>query len=487
MLATCPPSHQALVEELLTACSASIEELRMSAAELPKQQDQTQVQPSLQDLAASLQRERELQQVIMENTAAHLAYFDPDFTFLRVNEAYAQGSGYAREDLIGRNHFHLFPHPENQAIFERVRDTGEPVSFRAKPFTFPDQPERGITYWDWTLMPVNDAEGRVQGLVLSAIDVTDSVRTEEVLRAERDKAQTYLDIAGVILVVLSADQTVSLINRRGCEILGYEEEDIVGQNWFDTFIPEQEREKVRAAFDRLITGEEEFAETFENAVLTQSGEKRTIGWRNALLRDSMGNVTGTLSSGEDITERQWAEEQLRQQHQFLETILNSLPYPFYVINVEDYSVEMANRTAYAGRLKGDLTCFALSHGRGQPCSPADHPCPLQEILVTKEPTVVEHLHVDQDGHRQYVEVHGFPIPDSEGNVTQIAEYLVDITQRKQAEAAIQRTPVPDPVLSLSLLSELGLPEAKEREGRPWPKTWPGIPSDQQWFQRPNRQ
>ena len=46
------------------------------------------------------------------------------------------------------NHFALFPHPENQAAFERVRETGQPVEFHARPFEYSDQPERGVTYWD---------------------------------------------------------------------------------------------------------------------------------------------------------------------------------------------------------------------------------------------------------------------------------------------------------------------------------------------------
>jgi hypothetical protein len=72
----------------------------------------------------------------------------------------------------------LFPNVENQAIFEQVRDTGQPVEFHAKPFEFPDQPERGVTHWDWTLAPVTDEDGQVEGLVLSLLDVTERVRAE---------------------------------------------------------------------------------------------------------------------------------------------------------------------------------------------------------------------------------------------------------------------------------------------------------------------
>ncbi|PKL61329.1 MAG: hypothetical protein CVV31_11645 [Methanomicrobiales archaeon HGW-Methanomicrobiales-2] len=135
-----------------------------------------------QSLAADLAEERDLLRTVMEYTDVHLAYLDPEFRFVRVNTAYAEGSGYSREELLGRRHFDLFPNPENQAIFQRVRDTGEAFRVYAKPFSYVDQSERGTTYWDWSLVPVKDAKGDVQGLVFSLADVTERIRAEERVR-----------------------------------------------------------------------------------------------------------------------------------------------------------------------------------------------------------------------------------------------------------------------------------------------------------------
>src|SRR3990172_10895697 len=87
-------------------------------------------------------------------------------------------------------------------------------------------------------------------------------RAEKTLRAERDKAQRYLDVAGVIIVVIDADQKVSLINKKGCEILGYEEKEIIGKNWFDRFVPERMRDVIKVTFLKLIAGEIEPVEYF---------------------------------------------------------------------------------------------------------------------------------------------------------------------------------------------------------------------------------
>jgi len=129
-------------------------------------------------------------------------------------------------------------------------------------------------------------------------------QAEEALHQERNKAQKYLDVAGVMLVAIDANQKVSLINKKGCEILGCKEEEIIGQNWFDKFLPERVRDEVIAAFEKLMAGEIEPVEYFENPVLTRTGGETFIAWHNAVLTDAAGNIVGVLCSGEDITERQ---------------------------------------------------------------------------------------------------------------------------------------------------------------------------------------
>ncbi|UCD89516.1 MAG: PAS domain S-box protein, partial [Desulfobacterales bacterium] len=159
-------------------------------------------------------------------------------------------------------------------------------------------------------------------------DITERKQIDAAIRQERDKAQDYLDIAGVILVALNPDQTIELINKKGCEILGYQEEEIIGKNWFDNFLPERMRDEVREIFGRLLNGEIEPIEYFENPVLTKSNKERMISWHNAVLRDDNGNIIGTLSSGEDVTEQRGAEVEKRklasyiQQSQKMEAIGN---------------------------------------------------------------------------------------------------------------------------------------------------------------------
>jgi len=155
-------------------------------------------------------------------------------------------------------------------------------------------------------------------------EVDDRKQAERVLQEERDRAKRYLEIAGVIIVVLNSDQTVQLINRKGCEVLGYEPGEIIGTNWFDSFVPEKDRERTRAGFVELIAGNIDPIEYFENLVLTKNKEERIISWHNTVLRDQMGKIVATLSSREDITERKQIEEELRKAHEELSSFSRDL-------------------------------------------------------------------------------------------------------------------------------------------------------------------
>ncbi len=142
-------------------------------------------------------------------------------------------------------------------------------------------------------------------------DISARKQAEEALRNERDRAQAYLDVAGVMLLAIGVDGRVKLINKKGCDILGCSEEDVIEENWFDLFIPMHERENIRNGFNKIIAGEITQWEYHVNPIVTRNGQKKIIAWHNVLLKNDQGDIIGTLSSGEDITERRRLEEQLQ--------------------------------------------------------------------------------------------------------------------------------------------------------------------------------
>ncbi len=129
--------------------------------------------------------------------------------------------------------------------------------------------------------------------------------------------QQFLDVAEVILLVVGRDERVELINRKGCEILGRSETEILGSNWFDLALPGSIRDDVRRVFTALLKGEGAEGEHYHNPIVTRSGQERWISWHNTLLRDDSGEIRGTLSSGEDVTESLHTETVLRDRQKVL--------------------------------------------------------------------------------------------------------------------------------------------------------------------------
>jgi PAS domain S-box-containing protein len=163
------------------------------------------------------ERSRDLD-AFFSHTITPLVILDRKFNFVRVNKAYAEADQRDISEFAGHNHFEFYPHKENERIFKKVVRTKKPYHALAKPFSYPDHPEWGVTYWDWTLVPVLDEAGKVQLLILSLKDVTESKRTELrkgvinsllELFAQKTSRKEYLD--SVVEIIR---------NWSGCECVG---------------------------------------------------------------------------------------------------------------------------------------------------------------------------------------------------------------------------------------------------------------------------
>jgi len=135
----------------------------------------------------------------------------------------------------------------------------------------------------------------------------------------KDNLKNYLDLAGVILVAINRGGNITLLNKKGYEILGYEEGELIGKSWFDVCIPKESRKELKKVFNAIINGDLEPFEYYSNPIMTKSGDKRMISWHNTLLYDDDGKITQSLSSGEDVTELKETEEKLRNQADFDKT------------------------------------------------------------------------------------------------------------------------------------------------------------------------
>jgi PAS domain S-box-containing protein len=224
--------------------------------------------------------------------------------FLDVNQKACSDLGYSREEMLRMTVFDIDPSVDRATHADRTELLNQLGSFikesihrRKDGSTFPVELNMNLVHLDKNYA------------VCVARDITDRKRAEVALQQERDRAQRYLDIADVILLALDLEGRVILINRKGCSILGWKESELLGRDWVKTCVPERLRDRIELLFEHLLAGDFPYV---ENVVITRSGQERLIGWRNSLLLDDQGCVIGTLSSGEDITERKVAECAVRQ-------------------------------------------------------------------------------------------------------------------------------------------------------------------------------
>jgi len=126
----------------------------------------------------------------------------------------------------------------------------------------------------------------------------------------------HLNIIQELVVSLDRQGSVTYINRNGCKILGYKDHQLIGKNWFDTVISNADRQRIKRVFAEVLAGQHDHSARWENDVVTANGDLRRIDFHSTFIQDGEGHITGSLSSGVDVTavrlqERKLAELQNR--------------------------------------------------------------------------------------------------------------------------------------------------------------------------------
>ena len=265
---------------------------------------------------------------------------------------------------------------------------------------------------------------------------------QAIRRQTADLIRSNEELQGVKSVILrwGPDGAIRFINEFGCEHFGFSEDELVGQRMLGTIVAESDEAKrsIRQMINEIADDPGKY-ETDESENRRSDGEIVWTAWRNKPILNADGSLKEILTIGIDITERRRIETEVERQRQLLENTLESLTHPFYVIDAEDFSIKVANSAARRLGRSGEATCHALTHRRDTPCDGSEHPCPMVTVKKTGQPTMVEHIHYDENNEPRYVEVHGYPIFDDNGKIIQMIEYSLDITARKEFEEQLQKS------------------------------------------------
>ena len=300
--------------------------------------------------------------------------------------------------------------------------------------------DRDLTYSEKPAVLRLEVIADVRDQVISELEEKVRERTGE-LREAKDYIDNVVKSMLNSLIVVE-DQIIKTVNQATLDLLGYTESELIGKPIGmilaeDELLEESDLNDILAT-DSILDVEREFIRNIENTYVSKDGRRIPVLFSGSVMRDDNGEIQGLVCVAENMAERKQAEERNRRQNRFLRSVLESLTHPFYVIDAHDYTIKMANPAARLKGLSEGETCYGASHGVSKPCQTIGIECPVQQITGTKKPVTVEHIHYNGNGGPRNVEVHGYPILDEAGNVTQIIEYCLDITERKRAEEELTK-------------------------------------------------
>jgi diguanylate cyclase (GGDEF)-like protein/PAS domain S-box-containing protein len=250
---------------------------------------------------------KEFNTLIIDESPYPVSLIAKDATIKYVNRSFEELTGYSSGELLNKKppypYWFRDDHKRMIKSLKAAFKTGlnkEEGVYRNK---------SGTRFWvELTATTIDNGNT----LFSTYIDITQRKTAEFALMEERDKAQKYLDVADVILMAMDRSGNVTMINNKGCEILGYSEDEIIGKNWFKNFLPAKYRTSVKNRFKQFICEDLTRSEYSENPVLTKQCTERIIAWHSTLLQNEQKEIVGTICSGEDITERVRTEQNLKE-------------------------------------------------------------------------------------------------------------------------------------------------------------------------------
>ena len=390
-------------------------------------QAQDELERRVQERTHELSQANILLEKVFSGIHLMIAHLDRELRFVRVNQNYAEANGLSPEDYTGKYHFDMFPNAENEAIFRNVIATGESYFTFRRPFMNPAHPERGVTYWDWSLQPIKESDGQVSGAVLSLIDVTETALAERALSESEARLQSVITAAPIILWAVDAQGVLTLLEGKGLTVFGLGPGELVGRPASELF---NRQTAILEDLRRALAGEEILS------IQAVAGSDEILETHYAPLTGEGGDVAGMIAVSTIVTERERAIRELRASNEMFESLFQASPDSTLLLDSQGMILRLNRQTEEkfgycAEELAGQPVEMLMPLGARQA-----HPARLAAYFASPERRPMG-IGMDLRGRKK--DGSEFPVdvtvsPLQRGDRQEIVVVIHDITQRKQIEA-----------------------------------------------------
>ncbi len=331
-------------------------------------------------------------------------------------------------------------------LFLFFRRVTRPLHLLANDFTKidPEAPEKSNLSLDPSLLSTEFEEVIHTGNNMLSV-IGSHLRAKDLAEAEltkqKNETERYLKIAEAIILQLDRNGKIVMINQRGLDVMGYEKNEVLGQDWFDLAIAEENSSTLKQVFTDLFNSKTKNlpnSSYFENEILTKDGKKRLIFWHNSLEYDRFGEPVGILSSGQDVTARKEAEEALRATEGSLRAIIEATSEGFTITDLESLLLLDVNSSFHQmlGYSRNELVNQPFEHF----VDPDDLEILKSNIRASENKThrSYELTLRRRDGAKVPVEVNASNLPQALGESLKSVAFITNITERKEREKSQKR-------------------------------------------------
>jgi PAS domain S-box-containing protein len=265
-------------------------------------------------------------------------------------------------------------------------------------------------------------------------ELADRRGAEEALRGERDFAESLIETAQAVVLMLDTEGRIVRFNPYMEEISGYRLVEVQGKDWFATFLPERERERIEGIFADALNDIQTRGNV--NSIVAKDGHELLTEWYDKTLKDADGNVIGLLAVGQDVTERKRAEEALQNSEKKYRSLFERVPVGLYRVTpggqIIDVNPALVQMLGYPNR-EALLAVNVVTDGYVDSNERQEW-----QALAERENSIsgYETQWRRQDGSPVWIRESAYVVRDEAGRVLYYEGSVEDITKSKQAEAEV---------------------------------------------------